>query len=265
MKTAVPDTKPGETRNVRIRSVPAVTRAVAILRLLGKSAQPLGVNAIAQTLGLVPSTCLHILRALVQERLVSFDAQTKLYRLGVGLLPLARAVVQGNTFATAVQTSLDRISDTWNVTAIGVDVADADHMVVLALSKSQQPFRLYVDVGSRFPALVSATGRLVAAFGEQDWETLKRRFHALRWQRPMDFETWKKEVLLARERGYSLDEGTYINGVTIVAVPILNHRGRITHTIVTAHMMNRLATTELASLVKFMQSEANQVADRVLI
>lgn len=258
-----PDT--ARTRPTRIRSVPAVTRAVAILRLLSKSSQPLGVNAIAQTLQLVPSTCLHILRALVQERLVSFEPQTKLYRLGVGLLPLARAVVQGNTFATAVQASLDRISERWNVTAIGVDVADADHMVVLALSKSQQPFRLYVDVGSRFPALVSATGRLVAAFGQQDWTALKERFHALRWHRPLDFETWKKEVLLARERGYSLDEGTYINGVTIVAVPVLNHRAQITHTIVTAHMMNRLKATELTSLVKFMQVEASQVAERIPI
>jgi DNA-binding IclR family transcriptional regulator len=254
-----------QTRGARIRAVPAVTRAVAILRLLGRSQQPMGVNAIAQTLELVPSTCLHILRALVHERLVSVDSQTKLYGLGVGLLPLARSVVQGNNFASAVQASLDRISDTWNVTAIGVDVADAEHMVVLALSKSQQPFRLYVDVGSRFPSLVSATGRLVAAFGGQDWATLAQRFANVRWQRKVEFETWKQEVMLARERGFSLDEGAYINGVTIVAVPILNHRGRITHTIVTAHMQNRLTKTELASLVKFMQTEANLVADRILI
>jgi DNA-binding IclR family transcriptional regulator len=225
----------------------------------------MGVNAIAQTLGLVPSTCLHILRALVHERLVSVDVQTKLYGLGVGLLPLARSVVQGNNFASVVQTSLDRMADTWNVTAIGADVADSEHMVVLALSKSQQPFRLYVDVGSRFPSLVSATGRLVAALSGQDWETLAQRFANVRWQRPVDFEIWKQEVMLARECGYSLDEGNYIDGVTIVAVPILNHRGRITHTIVTAHMQNRLTKSELASLVKFMQAEAKSVTDRLLI
>lgn len=252
-------------RDVRVRAVPAVTRAVAILRLLGRSQHPMGVSAIAQTLDLVPSTCLHILRALVQERLVSVVGQTKLYGLDVGLLPLARSVVQGNNFVSAVQTSLDRISDTWNVTAIGVDVADAEHMVVLALSKSQQPFRLYVDVGSRFPSLVSATGRLVAALGDQNWDTLALRFASVRWQKPVNFETWKQEVLLARELGYSLDDGVYINGVTIVAVPVLNHRRRITHTIVTACMQNRLTKTELTSLVNFMQVEASLVADRILI
>ena len=46
----------------RIRAVPAVTRAIAILRLLSRNHTPLGLKAIAQSLGLVPSTTLHILR-----------------------------------------------------------------------------------------------------------------------------------------------------------------------------------------------------------
>ena len=56
------------------RAVPAVTRAVAILRLLGSAKTPMGMKAIAQELGLVPSTALHILRALVAEELVAVDA-----------------------------------------------------------------------------------------------------------------------------------------------------------------------------------------------
>jgi DNA-binding IclR family transcriptional regulator len=56
---------------------PAIARAAAILRLLGKSDVPLGVNAIARELGLVPSTCLYVLRALAEEELVAFDADTK--------------------------------------------------------------------------------------------------------------------------------------------------------------------------------------------
>ena len=63
------------------RQFPAVTRAVAILRALGQSPEPLGVNAIANQLGLIPSTCLHILRVLVAEELVAFDPDNKKYTL----------------------------------------------------------------------------------------------------------------------------------------------------------------------------------------
>jgi DNA-binding IclR family transcriptional regulator len=55
---------------------PAISRAAAVLRLLGKSDVPLGVQVIARELGLVPSTCLHVLRALVAEEFVSFDSAT---------------------------------------------------------------------------------------------------------------------------------------------------------------------------------------------
>ena len=69
---------------------PAIARAAAILRLLGKSEAPLGVNAIARELGLVPSTCLYVLRALADEELVAFDPDTKRYRLEAGVLTLPR-------------------------------------------------------------------------------------------------------------------------------------------------------------------------------
>src|SRR6202045_1424231 len=69
---------------------PAISRAAAVLRLLGKSDAPLGVHSIARELGLVPSTCLHVLRALVAEEFVSLDPDTKRYSLEAGVLTLAR-------------------------------------------------------------------------------------------------------------------------------------------------------------------------------
>ena len=64
----------GETAGRRVRPVPAVTRAVAILRLLGRGEEALGVHAIARALTLIPSTCLHILRVLVAEGATSLPA-----------------------------------------------------------------------------------------------------------------------------------------------------------------------------------------------
>src|SRR5262245_54161901 len=135
-----------------IRAVPAVTRATAILRLLGRTRAPMGVKAIAEVLGLVPSTALHILRALVVEELVKVDPLTKQYTLGAGLLSLARTTLQSNDFPTLVQPSLDELSRRYGVTAIGLELPNLQHMIVVALSRPQSPMRIHVDVGSRFPA-----------------------------------------------------------------------------------------------------------------
>jgi DNA-binding IclR family transcriptional regulator len=241
----------------RIRPVPAVSRSIAILRLLGKARAPLGVNAIAQALGLVPSTCLHILRALVEEKLVAFDRQTKHYRLGIGMLALARTALDANAFPTLIQAGLDQLSTAYNVTAIAVDVSDADQMVVVALSRSTIPFRLHVDVGSVFPSLLSATGRLVAAFSQQSRDQLKAQFVKLRWDGSINFETWYLEVQQAMRNEYSIDRGTYIAGVTIVAVPVRTQNKMPTHTLVCASLTNQLTEADLTDLITQMKLQAD--------
>ena len=241
----------------RIRPVPAVSRSIAILRLLGKARAPLGVNAIAQTLSLVPSTCLHILRALVEEKLVAFDRQTKHYRLGIGMLALARSALDSNAFPALIQAGLDQLSTAYNVTAIAVDVTDADQMVVVALSRSTIPFRLHVDVGSVFPSLLSATGRLVAAFSQQSRVELKAQFAKLRWDGSINFETWYLEVQQAMQNEYSIDRGTYIAGVTIVAVPVRQQNKMPTHTLVCASLTNQLTEADLTDLIMRMRLQAD--------
>ncbi len=252
-------TRPAPQRP-RLRPVPAVTRSIAILRLLGRSPLPLGVKAIAQELDLVTSTCLHILRVLVQEQLVKVDLDTKRYSLGAGMLALARSVIESTTFPRLAQPSLDRLSADWGVTALGVEVNGLEHMVVLALSRSQIPFSLHVDVGSRFPALISATGRLAAAFGGHPWKAIERRFRSLRWQHPPDLAVWRKEVDAARKNGYSIDRGNYIAGVTLVAAPVLNERGVLTHTLVAAGLADRLEGARGVALAEDMRAQAAAIS-----
>lgn len=244
----------------RVRAVPAVTRAVAILRLLGRAPAPMTLKAIAQELDMVTSTCLHILRALVEEGLVKVDGGSKRYSLGVGLVSLARSVLASSPFPALVQPVLDRLSGTWNVTAIGVEVAGPDHMVVLALSRSNAPFRLHVDVGSRFPALISATGRLVAAFGELPEKEIERRFKALRWDEPPDIEAWRKDVEAVRRKGFSIDRGNYIGGVVLIAVPVFDAQSRMTHSLVAAGVADQLGGTKSQSLAKDLLAEAQALS-----
>src|ERR1700687_4090091 len=113
------------------RRVPAVTRAIAILRLLGKSDIGLGVNAIATELKLVPSTCLHILRVLVAEGLVAFSSEDKHYRLDAGVLTLARSLLNRNGFSALVQPELNRLAHHYPVTCVAVQHVGLDHIVVV--------------------------------------------------------------------------------------------------------------------------------------
>jgi DNA-binding IclR family transcriptional regulator len=235
--------------NMRVRQVPAVSRAVAVLRLLGRSEAPLGVNAMAKRLGMVPSTCLHILRALTVEELVAVDPASKRYSLGAGMLTLARSLLRKGSFAAAIQPGLDRLSRRYRVTAIGVQVIGLEHMIVAAISRAELALRLHVDVGSRFPALISATGRCLAAFGGFPPDEVERRFRQLRWDRPPSLKAWRAEVAAARRNGYSIDRGSYIRGVTILALPVLDAAGRMSHGVVALGVSEEIEAIGVAQLV----------------
>ncbi len=242
-----------------VRAVPAVTRAVAILRLLGRAREPMGVKAISTALQLVPSTGLHILRALVAEELVKVDPVTKQYSLGSGLLSLARTALEGDDFPRRVQPHLDELSRRYGVSAIGVELPNLRHMIVVALARSQAPVRLHVDVGSRFPALISATGRCLAAFSNHPSAEIEKHFRALRWNNAPSYETWLKEVETVRRQGFSIDRGNYITGVTIVAVPVRNAQGTISHTLASVGLSGQLDRTTAVALAHDMQTAAGRL------
>ena len=244
----------------RIRPVPAVSRAVAILRLLAASEAPQGVNAIARALGLVPSTCLHILRALVAERLVAVDPATKRYMLDVGMLSLARGALSRSGLAGLVQPRLDALAAAHGVTAIAVRVSGLEHMVVLAISRADPGLRLHVEVGSRFPALISATGRCLAAFGGHAWDEMAARFARLRWHRAPTLEQWRAEVEQTRRDGHAIDDGNYIAGICILAAPVLGMAGSMTHAIVAVGVAEQLRAESRAALVADLKETATAVS-----
>lgn len=205
---------------VRASKAPAITRAAAVLRLLGKSPAPVPLKTVSRELGLVPSTALYVLRALEAEEMVTFDPDTRRWQLDAGVLTLARSWLRQNRFADLAQRELDALAAQFEVTGLGVRIVGLEHIIVVAVSRAGDGFRLQAEVGSRFPALISATGRCIAAFGGHAPELLARQFATLRWDSPPSMEQWLGQVADTRDRGFAVDNGHYISGVTVLAAPV---------------------------------------------
>ena len=203
-----------------VSRAPAVARAATILRLLAGGGPGLGVNDIARKVGIVPSTCYHLLRALTDEGLVAFDVNRKTYRMGAGLLTLAKEALGTNNFSRVAQPHLDRLALTHGVLAIAGEIDNRDRLVVLSVARADNFVSLHVNVGSRFPALTAATGRLVAAELNLSKEELRRRFKDLRWERPPLFAEWYNQVKRAKIDKVAVDSGRYMRGITVLATVV---------------------------------------------
>ena len=245
-----------------LHRAPAVARAIAVLKLLGRSHEPLGVNAIARSLNLVPSSCHHILRALTDEGIVQVHPGTKQYSLGLGLLALAHDMLGRNHFALLVQPELDRIAHDYGVTSTAVELDARERMVVVAMAQAAAPLKIQVGLGSRFPAYMSATGRCVAAHSRLSEAELKQRFTALQWQSAPRFDDWRKEVDATRRNGVAIDTDNYIVGFTVVAAPVL-HGKDVRRAVSVVGPSRRLSGKTLTEIKRATKLAANRVAEQL--
>ncbi|WP_372749690.1 IclR family transcriptional regulator [Litorivivens sp.] len=248
---------------VKKSKAPAISRAAAIMRLLGKSETPLGLQAIARTLNLVPSTCLYVLRALVDEEFVAFDPDTKRYSLEAGVLTLARHWLRRNQFTDLAQPALNRLSQQFDVTVLGVHIVGLEHIVVVANAQSGNTFQISAQIGSRFPALISATGRCIAAFGDIPDDELEARFRALRWDDPPSFKQWLAQIDTTRQQGFAVDEGNYISGVTVLAAPVWKSRDKLSHALVAIGLGSALQRSGLPELQQTLLASARQLSEQL--
>jgi DNA-binding IclR family transcriptional regulator len=179
------------------------------------------------------------------------------------VLTLARQWLRRNQFTDLVQPALDRISQAFDVTVLGTHIVGLDHMIVVAVSQSGNNFQLSAQIGSRFPALISATGRCIAAFGGYSDDELEPRFHALRWDDPPSFKQWKAQVSRTRSQGFAVDAGNYISGVTVVAAPVWKTRARLSHAIVAIGIGSAVKGNGLSELQAALLLAARSLSNRL--
>lgn len=197
------------------KPVPAVQNATAILRLLAGRGTAMGATQIAREAGLNVSSAFNILRTLAHEGLLSFDPETKTYRIGMGMMEFAAPLLGANP-ADVIRPLANAIAQ--------------DHQVMIALWQIIAPRIVLIDhftaprivqaviaPNSRLPVFAGAIGRCYAAGRGLDEGQTRKGYDSVRWQSPPGFEAYWQEVLTARETGHARDRGQLFRGLDIVA------------------------------------------------
>ena len=206
--------------------VGALASGLAVMRYLSAAGAPVGVSRIASHLGLHSSTCFNLLKTLVHERLVMFDESTKTYRVGLGLVELAKGALETASYARLVHPHLETIAAAHKVTATLWQCALGDRVVLVDRADNDAAMRVHMSIGQRLPMFVAALGRVIAAHAALSSAELRRRFDALRWDDPPSFETYLRSVEDAARKGYAVDIGSYVRGVTSVSAAVLDSSRR---------------------------------------
>lgn len=201
--------------------VPAVTRAVAILDTLGEAeGRHLSVSEIARALGLPKSSTGNLCTSL--------EAAGMITRHGAGF-GLGRKLVElgGRYLAT-----VDQVRDFYELCrrtayisreTARVAVLDGLDVLYLARYDGTQPLRLTANIGDRFPANCTATGKAILSTLDPavaEDRLRGRTLPALSERSLTSVPALLADLAKSRERGYSVDDEEATAGVVCLAVPV---------------------------------------------
>lgn len=222
--------------------------AFEVLEALAASQEPLGVTDISRALGITKTRGYRHLRTLVGSGYVTQDPATEKYRAGIKLFLLGQRVAAQNSFLSAARKVMRPLRDAVGHTVTASRIVGGA-VEVLDMVRGSSPFEIGTKPGSRFPLDRSAQGKVALAFGRGAPANAGAKL--------------RREVRLARERGWAVAPEEILRGVNALAAPVFFADGTVAGTIALVDSVELLPATPTRKQISAIL-EAARVASRGL-
>ncbi len=241
----------GTSKPVRMSSykpVGALQAGIAVLRYVSSASGSLPLSRIARDVKLNPSTCLNILRTLVQEGYILFDPDTKHYSIGVGVLELMSGALAHAGDMRDVRAAMEVISNIENVTVTLWRRIKRDRKMLVMETLPPGNMSIKMKPGQRLPLLAGASGCVMAAYTHLSEEELSQQYQQVRMEKRPSFREFMQQAEDVRRNGYAVDNENYTIGATSVAVPVLDGQGEAA-LVLSATLFSAYFTPERAAVL----------------
>ena len=190
-----------------------VDKALDVLFHLHEAGGAVGLSEIGRALDLPKSSCHRLLRSLADREVVSRDEHGR-YRPGLALLSLGIGAQRGEPVIAAARPILEEEARTLGETVFLVGLR---HDRLRVLDKVEGPgfLRAAPGVGDVVPAPPTAAGKLYEIFGTSSAAS----------DPPGEVALAEGEADSIRRRGYALNRDAWIDGLSVLGVPVWQGTG----------------------------------------
>lgn len=207
----------------RSYAAPALEKGLDILEALCRSEKPLSQKDIAQRLGRSVGEIYRMVACLVNRNYVTlvdesaYGITTKLFELAHVHPPTHRLLFEATPIMQRLASELDQ--------SCHLTVYGQGKQVVLFKVDTPSGMGFAVRAGAELDVLISASGRVLLAF--QDEETRKLRIEESLQRRPEQADPQLDQVLESiRTAGYESIPSVQVRGLYAVSFPVMDAQGR---------------------------------------
>lgn len=227
---AVSAAKPGRSKPSpakppeRSDQVQSLVRALAIVNRLAAADEGATLTEVAQQVGLSPSTAHRLLTTLEQERYVRFDAERRLWSVGVQAFVAGSAFLKTRSLVPTARPHMRALMEE-SAETVNLAVEDQAEAVYLSQVECRQMMRAFARPGGRVPLHCSSVGKaLLSAMPDAEVARVLHR-HGLARVTVKTLTTTpalRGDLAQARARGYAIDDEEHAVGLRCIAAVVFN-------------------------------------------
>jgi len=245
----------------RSDQVQSLVRALNIINRLASADEGLTLGELGQQAGLSPSTAHRLLTTLEQERYVHFDAERRLWSVGVQAFVAGNAFLKTRSLVGAARAQMRALMEESGET-VNLAVADQAEAIYLAQVECRQMMRAFARPGARVPLHCSSVGKaLLSAISDAE---LTRILHQTGLPR-VTIKTRNTSAALradlqaARACGYAIDDEEHAVGLRCIAAAVFDEAADPIAAISLSGPMARIADERIPILGALVRKRADLI------
>lgn len=211
--------------------VGSVASALDVLIFLAQKGGEVGITEIAEHFHLGKSTVHRLLSTLRSRDFVEQDVETSRYRVGLRAFEVGNAYLShlglSGVAAPFMEELVRQCDEKTNLAVLDKTYGE---VVYIKMVDSQKAIRVYSQLGHRAPLNCTALGK--AFLMTMSWEDAlelisKKGMQSMTKDSITALDTLRRDLELARERGYSVDDEENLSEVRCLGAPVFDHSGQV--------------------------------------
>ncbi len=243
-------------------SLSTLEKCMRILTLFNEATPRLSTEEISARVELPKSTVYRYLAALRKHHLIAEDSHPGTYRLGEGLLALARGVARSSVPEIALP-FMERLRQDYGETVI-LSALQNDQGVCLEKVDARHALRVSHDRGAIFPLHAGASGKVLFAYlPPADQAQIIRTQGLTRFTKTTitDPNRLQKELAQIRRQGYAESDGEVTEGTYGIGAPIMGRNGKIIAALSVSAPTQRLMGRKRTQMIHVVVETARQISE----
>lgn len=243
-------------------TIPTNLRLLIVLEAMAEAGVPVTPTEVNQKLGLPKPTIHRLFATLENERFIQREIDGRGYSPGLRLRQMSTGILSSLRIRTARVAILTKLAEEIGETC-NISIPDRDAMVYLDRVETKWPLRIQLPIGTRVPFYCTASGKMYLS--SLDRRHLRNyatsaQLEANTSMTILDPEDLIGEISDIRDRGYSTDNGEFMEGMIAVAVPIIDSYGRLVSTLSFHAPEQRLSLSRAIEHVETLKTAAHRLA-----